>query len=266
MNGLLERFWGRSVPVSPVRQLVVDYMWMTSRMPIVVVGRRISIPDVVEARGRQRHRAVWPAIFTKAFAMVAVEIPELRRVYLKWPWAHFIEYKFNIANIVNEIEFQGESGLLLMRCKRPERLSLQALSETLQGGAEALFEASPFFRFSLRLARYPMLIRRPMWWLCLTIPALRRDTLGTFVVSSVGQFDAMLEAGRSPECTLTYGPIGHDGGVDVRLFFDHRVFDGRLAARALARLEDTLRTTILAELCEGADRPAPAAAVAIRQG
>lgn len=266
MNRLVERFWGRSVPVSPMRQLVIDYMWMTSRMPLVVVGRRISIPDVVEARGRQRRRAAWPAIFAKAFGMVAMEIPELRRVYLKWPWPHFVEYKYNIVNVLHEIEFEGEAGLLVMRCKRPERLPLPELSGVLLGNEDALFKASPYLRIALRVARYPMVIRRPLWWLCLAIPALRRDTLGTFVVTSAGQSGAMLEAGRSPECTLTYGPIGHDGSVEVRLFFDHRVFDGGLAARALARLEDMLRTTILAELHEGADRPAPAAAVAARQG
>ena len=44
--------------------------------------------------------------------------------------------------------------------------------------------------------------------------------------------------------------------MDVRLHFDHRVLDGMPAARALAELEDALRTGIVAELNAMADAEA----------
>ena len=39
-----------------------------------------------------------------------------------------------------------------------------------------------------------------------------------------------------------------DGSLAVRLNFDHRVFDGGVAARALSRLERVLNSAMLAEL------------------
>ena len=48
--------------------------------------------------------------------------------------------------------------------------------------------------------------------------------------------------------TLNYGTINDDGTVWVRLIYDHRVFDGATAARALAKLEEVLHGPILAEL------------------
>jgi hypothetical protein len=47
---------------------------------------------------------------------------------------------------------------------------------------------------------------------------------------------------------LNYGVIGADGGVDVRLIYDHRVMDGATVARALQDLERVLNCEIVAEL------------------
>ena len=49
-------------------------------------------------------------------------------------------------------------------------------------------------------------------------------------------------------CTLHYGLFDTDGGLDVRLTFDHRVLDGAPAARALADLEGVLLNEVLAEV------------------
>ena len=48
--------------------------------------------------------------------------------------------------------------------------------------------------------------------------------------------------------TLTYGIIGRDGRVPVRLIYDHRVLDGATVARALAKLEETLNGASVQEL------------------
>jgi hypothetical protein len=42
--------------------------------------------------------------------------------------------------------------------------------------------------------------------------------------------------------------IGPDGGLDVRIIYDHRVMDGTTVARALGDLERVLRHEIVAEL------------------
>jgi hypothetical protein len=48
--------------------------------------------------------------------------------------------------------------------------------------------------------------------------------------------------------TLSYGVIGSDGRVAVRLVYDHRVLDGAVVARALGELERVLNENILAEV------------------
>jgi hypothetical protein len=52
----------------------------------------------------------------------------------------------------------------------------------------------------------------------------------------------------SPVDGLTYGVIEPEGGVDVRLTYDHRVLDGATVARALVRMEQLRDTTIRNEL------------------
>jgi hypothetical protein len=47
---------------------------------------------------------------------------------------------------------------------------------------------------------------------------------------------------------LNYGVIDSDGYVNVRIIYDHRVMDGAIVARALARLEQILNTSILDEI------------------
>jgi hypothetical protein len=47
---------------------------------------------------------------------------------------------------------------------------------------------------------------------------------------------------------LNYGTFEPDGSLDVRLTYDHRVFDGAIAARAIVELEEVLRGVILLEL------------------
>ena len=47
---------------------------------------------------------------------------------------------------------------------------------------------------------------------------------------------------------VTYGPISDEGDVTVKIIYDHRVLDGRTAARALGTLEETMNGPMLAEL------------------
>jgi hypothetical protein len=83
---------------------------------------------------------------------------------------------------------------------------------------------------------------------CMNVPRLRRE-MGTYGVSSAARWRTDLGTSRTPQpCLLSYGPADADGNVVVRLTFDHRVFDGAVAGRALARLEEVLNSSILEEL------------------
>jgi hypothetical protein len=58
---------------------------------------------------RDQARIPWPGVFAKAYALVAVGSPPLRRVYVKLPWPHD----------------SGEKALFLGRLKAPDTATLR---------------------------------------------------------------------------------------------------------------------------------------------
>jgi hypothetical protein len=239
----------RRIRLSLARRIVADYMWAASSVARVDVTRCVALGDLIAVRRGLQNPPSWTAIFAKAFALVATEIPELRRVYLQWPWPHLYEFADSMISIMQERQIDGDIGLLPMRFRTPDIVPLRKLTEWIRLGAEAPIETSKFYRTLLWIARCPVFIRRPLWWLFLNIPRLRRHTLGTCGVSSVGRWQTELGTTRSPiPCLLSYGPMDSEGRLMVRLNFDHRIFDGALAARVLARLEQMLNSAILEEL------------------
>jgi hypothetical protein len=252
---------GRHIPLSVARRLVTDYMWAASGMARVGVTRQVALRDVIAVRRSMQHPPSWTAIFAKAFAMVAAEIPELRRVYLRWPWPHVYEYADSTVSIMQERRIMGDTGLLPLRFRAPDALPLGAFSDMIRDAANAPIEASKFYRYLISLTRWPAFIRRPLWALGLNLPRVRRHGFGTYAVSSVARWQAELGVTRSPvPCLLSYGPADAAGKVTVLLNFDHRIFDGALAARVLARLDEVLNASILDELraLAGAVPTAPA--------
>ena len=106
------------------------------------------------------------------------------------------------------------------------------------------------FRRALRLARLPWPLRRLGMWLGLHASGrLRERFFGTFSVTSPAAYGAGgLSLISALTATLHYGLFDAAGRLDMRLTFDHRVFDGGTAARALAALESVLRGPILSEV------------------
>ena len=94
-----------------------------------------------------------------------------------------------------------------------------------------------------------MPVCRLLWWFGLNIGRQRANYFGTFGVSVYSALGAESLHPLSPlTSTLNYGVIAADGTTDVRVVYDHRVTDGATVARALARLEEVLNTTIRDEL------------------
>src|SRR4051794_40843077 len=74
---------GTSIRLSPMRRFVCDLLHAARQAPTVPVQRRMQLRSVVLARSAHPGRLPWSAIFIKAFAKVANEMPELRRAYVK---------------------------------------------------------------------------------------------------------------------------------------------------------------------------------------
>jgi hypothetical protein len=135
------------------------------------------------------------------------------------------------------------------RIADPSRLSLSEIHSQIREFAEAPVESVRFFRRMLLIARLPRPVRRSLLWLGLNLPRSRPVQFGTFGMSVYSSLGAESLHPLSPlTTTFNYGVIEPDGTVWVRLIYDHRVFDGATAARALSALEDVLNEKILNEL------------------
>jgi hypothetical protein len=240
---------GRRVGLSPPRRFLTDLLHFSAGIPSVPVQRHMMLADVVAARNALAERPCWPALFVKAYALLIAEMPVLRRAYIKLPWPHLREYPRSIASIAVEREYQGEPCVFFGRVADPAKLSLAELHVRIREYVEAPLESIRTFRKMLAFGRLPAILRRPLMWLGLNLPRRRPNHFGTFGLSVYSSLGAESLHPLSPlTTTLNYGIIAMDGSVPVRIIYDHRVLDGATVARALARLEESLRGPIVAEL------------------
>jgi len=186
-------------------------------------------------------------------------MPVLRRAYLSWPWPRLCEYPKSVASIAVEREYDGEPCVFFGRISNPALMSLHDIQRQIDLFAHAPIETVTPFRKMLAFARLPGILRRAAMRIGLNMARTRPGQFGTFGLSVYSSLGAESLHPLSPlTTTLTYGVIHADGTVIVRLIYDHRVYDGANAARALARLEAVLNGAILDELRElGTATPTP---------
>jgi hypothetical protein len=238
---------GRSIPLSPVRKLVVDLTLL--HVPSVPVQRVMNVAAVAAARSAAKGRPAWSAIFAKAYALVAEDMPLLRRAYVKFPTPHLYEYPVSTLSMVVEREYMGEMVVLTLLRRDPAKMSLASLSDEIRTAKTKPVEEIRSFRRMLDLARLPTPLRRLIWWIGLNVGRQRGNYFGSYGVTVYSNLGSESLHPLSPLTgTLNYGVIGDDGKVNVRIMYDHRVLDGAMVARTLAAIEKALNGPILDEL------------------
>lgn len=241
---------GRYLPVSPFRRLVADLMQLSQKVPAVTAERTMNLGELRAARQMTFPRPMWTSIFTKAYALLARDYPELRRSYMTFPWARFYEHPHNIATLNIERQVGDEKVVLYCLVRSPENRSLAEIDEIIRHHKEDPIEEVRSYQRSMTLARCPRFIRRTVWWTTLNmLGKVRAHNFGTFGLTTVGaQGAGLLQVVPLLTSTIFYGLFDKEGGLDVRLAWDHRVFDGAQAARILVDLEETLNRAILQEV------------------
>jgi hypothetical protein len=242
----------RTVSLSLPRKLVCDLVHFAHQVPTVPVQRVLNVAAVERSRALLRTRPSWCVLFTKAYAKVALEFPSLRRAYLSFPWARLYEHGMNIASIAVERIFEGEPGVFFGHIHSPEELAIMELEKRLTHFKDDPIESVADFQSTMMITRLPKPIRRLAWWYVTHSRGYRKATwLGTFGVSVYSNLGAESLHPLSPlTTTLNYGVIQANGDVAVRIIYDHRVLDGAVVARVLARLEAVLNGDIRGELNE----------------
>lgn len=246
---------GRRIPLSRPRRILTDLSHASLGFPRATLRTRIHIPGLIAPReaAPRGARIPWPILFAKAFALVAQEMPHLRRVYAKLPWPHFYELPTSVGSIIIERDWpeaaHTEKALFLGRLKSPEAATLPDLAAVMRHHKTAPIDSIADYRRILMLAGLPLPLRRAGLWLALNLGRQVPNYFGTFAISPLGSHGAAI-LHTIPVWTsfLNYGPIDADGGTDIYLSVDHRVMDGGHAARAITALEAALNGPVLTEL------------------
>src|SRR5262245_25386069 len=118
---------GRNLPLSLPRRFVCDLVHFARKVPTVPVQRRMDVAAAAAARRAAAPRPSWCAIFTKAYACVAAEVPELRRAYLGFPRPHLYEHPLNIASVAVERRFHDEDAVFFAPIRSPDTRPLADL-------------------------------------------------------------------------------------------------------------------------------------------
>jgi hypothetical protein len=241
---------GRRVSLSLPRRFIGDLVYFAQRMPLCTAQRTMHLAPLVTARSLASPRPGWCAIFMRAYSLVAMQRPELRRAYIPLPWPHFYEHPYSIACVGVERDYGEEKAVFFGHIRGPETQSLVAIDGHLARYKEAPLDDIALFRRILWTSRLPGPLRRLLWRFGLYTSGHRRSRyLGTFGVSVTSSLGATTLNLLTPISTaLNYGVFQGDGSLDVRLTYDHRVLDGGTAARVLTELESVLTGTIRDEL------------------
>jgi hypothetical protein len=241
---------GRSVPPSPFRRLVMDFMRCSQKVPAVTAERRLSLAALRKARQRCTPRPAWVVLFARAFALVARRHPELRRSYMAFPWPRFYEHPSSTAAINVERHLAEESIVVQCIIRRPENRSLADLDAIVRRYQSEPVEQLRWYQRAVAMSKLPWPVRPLLWWGALNVLGRRRcHNFGTFGVSSVaGHGAGLLTLIPLLTSMLHFGLFTDSDELDMRLTWDHRVFDGGMAARILVELEQTLHGEILSEL------------------
>jgi len=206
-------------------------------------------------------RIGWAAIFLKAYSLVAREMPVLRT----WLVRGFPTGRLRLATAsesvatlaVNRVE-QGEDRLFWARLAQPDARPLPEIQQFVVDCTTRPVEE--MFKRQLQLEMVPGFLRRTILrWNMNSFSRKRAARIGTFSLSTLAGLGA-INRFHPTICTtsLSYSPLKPDGRCLVTLIADHRVLDGAVVARALARLEEVLVNDMVAEL-RGLTNVSPAA-------
>jgi hypothetical protein len=253
---------------SAARGCIADVARLAADIPLFPVERTMPLAALAGARAAATPRIGWAAVFMKAYAVVAADMPILRTWLAHGPAGlrpRLATSAGSVATLaVNRIE-AGEDRLFWARLAQPDARPLAEIQQfVIDCGTKPVEE---IFKRQLQLEMVPGFLRRTILrWNMRSVSPKRAARIGTFSLSTLAGLGATNRF-HPTICTtsLSYAPLDASGNCLVTLIADHRVLDGAAAARALDRLEQVLLGRMHAELTAipaAAPRPAgrPAAA------
>ena len=242
------------------RGCVSDVARLAQEIPLFPVERTMPLGPLATVRAAvgktasakqpaSTSRIGWAAVFLKAYALVAREMPVLRTWLVRgFSGTRLATTAESVATLaVNRVE-EGEDRLFWARLAAPDAKSLPEIQQFVVDCATKPVEE--MFKRQLELEMVPGFLRRTILrWNMNSFSRKRAARIGTFSLSTLAGMGATNRF-HPTICTtsLSYAPLDSDGNCLVTLIADHRVLDGAVVARALARLEEVLCHEMLWEL------------------
>lgn len=239
---------GRAFLIPRARRLTWDLLAFNRAVPLCGHDRTMDLSQLKQARRLAPVRISWPAVFVKAYGLLAKEVPALRQIWYRWPIAHLYEHPHSVAAVAVQRVHEGTPWLFWGLIKRPEDMSLLQIQHRLDQLTEG--DVVRTYRKQIQLASLPTLLRRIIWgWNLAVAKSRRAGRLGTFFLSTLSGKGVEIQTPPSIQTgCLTYGPLDRNSHCRVTLAYDHRVVDGALIADCLNRMEVILSETVRSEL------------------
>ena len=241
---------GCSFFVPPCRRLTWDLLAFNRTVPQCAHDRLFDLGRLADARQRSQQRVSWPALFLKAYGLLAQEYSALRQTWYPWPVAHLYQHPVSVGVVTVQREYKGVPWLFWGRIPCPEQLSLFEIQKQIDS-----FQHDPVrkvFGQEIKMAKLPTVIRRLIWgWNLRVCKQRRAERLGTFFLSTLSGQGVEIQVPPSIQTgCLTYGPLGSEGTTRVTIAYDHRVMDGAYVASCLTSLESILSETLRQEVLQ----------------
>ena len=241
---------GIRIGLSNGRRLVDDVIRVAAKMPMASVVRDMDLAELSRLRKQLRPKLSWNIIFMKAYSIVARENPELRQVYVPFPWPHLYQHDDNVCFLTLGKEYRDETRLVFARFTNPESRTLMELHEQFEHFRRCEIDEVKQFRHQIAFARCPSLFRRFVWWALFgAFPKKRVSNMGTFgmSISCMGKTKGVKTLG--PASTIVAVDHMPRKGQSYFLYtFDHRILDGRPASRMVEETLSALNGPILEEV------------------
>lgn len=241
---------GKKIKLSLARRSVIDLMHFSQKMSLnsVSAERYLKLEPLIEARKVCPHKISWYALFFKAFAKVSEEMPELRQSYFPLMFPNIYQYNETAGSIAMEREIDGETFVVYLHISHPQHHSLLEIDNRIKQAKDCPPHEIPSFRRFLKINRFPFLIRRFLWWVGLNVYSYRFRYFGTFALTGIGRGVRSLSVKSPMSVTFVFDMSMTDILPLVRLFWDHRVFDGVIVIRILERLQYILNHDLVEEM------------------
>ena len=219
------------------------------KVPVVAGERILRVRALAEARRAFRHPPGWNALVIRGLGMVSARIPALRQAYLPYPWPRLYEAPYSVASVVFERDFAGEPATFMAPLVQPESRPLAEIQRKVQGWKDDPIDSHGVLRRIVRNAKPPRPVRRLIWAMGLYGDGfLRARNFGTFAVNSIAGTRGKMLMFKTAITSVWYYSLATKGEMLIQIAFDHRVFDGSTAGRAMSELESVFNNELLAEV------------------